>query len=199
MFEWIEGADHLDSIKQDGEDFFLLAFVGEFSDAAQRAIDELKTFAGNYEDIPVYAVDVGKVKGLHKQFDVERVPTVLAIEDGEIKKSIEGVQSARFYGLHFGGAAPSAVAGRSDEKKPLRVTVYSGPGCPACGTLKTYLREHDISYREIDISRNQKAAQQIARRSGKMAVPQTDINGHLVVGFDRAKLNRLLGIQEEGR
>ena len=78
-----------------------------------------------------------------------------------------------------------------------RVIVYSGPGCPACGVLKTYLRRHGVAFREVDISRDPRAAERIARRSGQMAVPQTDINGRLVVGFDQAKLDRLLGIQSE--
>ncbi|KPK66433.1 MAG: hypothetical protein AMK73_00040 [Planctomycetes bacterium SM23_32] len=78
------------------------------------------------------------------------------------------------------------------------VVVYSGPGCPACGQLKTYLRRHGVAFREVDISRDPHAAEKIARRSGQMAVPQTDINGRLVVGFDRATLDRLLGIQSKG-
>jgi hypothetical protein len=50
----------------------------------------------------------------------------------------------------------------------------------------------------VDISRNPRAAEKIARRSGKMAVPQTDITGSLVVGFNQAQLDGLLGI-ESGR
>jgi len=198
MLEWIRDRDHLQAVQHEHTDYLVVAFWGEFSDAAQRALEELKQFAQEHKDIPVFVVDVQKVRGVHKQFDVERVPTVLAIEKGEVTKSVGGVQSARFYGLHFAGAMPSRM-GSSAASKVRHVVVYSGPGCPACGLVKNYLRQHGVSYREVDISRDQRAAEKIVRRSGMMAVPQTDINGQLVVGFDRAKLNKLLGIREEER
>ncbi len=46
----------------------------------------------------------------------------------------------------------------------------------------------------MDISRDEKAAQNLVRRSGQQGVPQTDINGRIVVGFDQAKLDELLEI-----
>ena len=178
-------------------DFLVLAFWGKFSDAAQRALAELEQFSKEQDHVPVYVVDVQKVPGLHREFAVERVPTVLAIEKGKATRSVEGVQSARFYAVHFSGVAPTRTQG-AGKTTARRVVVYSGPGCPACGQLKTYLRRNGVAFREVDISRDPRAADRIARRSGQMAVPQTDINGRLVVGFDRATLDRLLGIQSEG-
>lgn len=196
MLDWIKDRDHLREVQEEHKDFFVLAFWGEFSDAAERALAELKECSAEDKDLPVYVVDVQKVKGLHKEFDVKRVPTVLAIEKGKVTRSIEGVHSARFYAFQFAGVAPSRARG-TGQAAVRRVIVYSGPGCPACGVLKSYLRRHGVSFRDVDISRDQRAAEKIARRSGQMAVPQTDINGRLVVGFDRPKLDRLLGIQSE--
>ena len=195
MLEWIRDRDDLRKAQQEHGEFLVLAFWGEFSDAAQRALAELKEFSREQDDVPVYVVDVQQVRALHKDFGVEKVPTVLALEKGKVTRSIEGVQSARFYAVHFSGATPSRTQGTGATVR--RVVVYSGPGCPACGQLKTYLRRHGVSFREVDISRDPHAAERIARRSGQMAVPQTDINGRLVVGFDRAKLDTLLGIQSE--
>jgi len=196
MLEWVEDAETLQAIREKHADYFLLAFWGKFSDTADRALKELEHFASENKDVPLFLVDVQKVKGVHKEFNVTRVPTVLAVEKGKVAKSAEGVQSARFYSFHFAGAAPSR-AGDSGQARVRRVVVYSGPGCPACGQLKNYLRRHGVSYRDVDISRDPQAAERLARRSGMMAVPQTDINGSLVVGFDQAKLSRLLGIREE--
>jgi len=196
MLERIKDRDHLEAMQHEHRDYLVLAFVGEFSEAAQRALGELEQFAQEHKEVPVFMVDVQKVKGVHKKFGVERVPTVLAIEKGKVTKSAEGVQSARFYGFHFAGATPTRTGG-SGASRVRHVVVYSGPGCPACGLVKNYLRRHGVSYREVDISRDQRAAEKIVRRSGQMAVPQTDINGHLVVGFDQVKLSRLLGIREE--
>lgn len=193
MLTWVKNERHLDEIRKRHGDYFVLLFWGGFSQAARRAFSELKQFAEEYADIPVYAVDVQKVKGVHKEFGVSTVPTVVALKDGKVIQSIEGVESAAFYEVRLGGAAPAHFA-RPAKKKPKRVTVYSGPGCPACGTLKTYLRRNGISFREVDISRDKRAAEKLVRRSGQMAVPQTDINGRLVVGFDQNKLDTLLGI-----
>jgi glutaredoxin-like YruB-family protein len=75
--------------------------------------------------------------------------------------------------------------------------VYTSPGCPPCGLVKTYLRDNGISFRSVDISRDERAARDIVRRSGQRAVPQIDINGRIVVGFDQGKLATLLGIKLE--
>jgi len=198
VLEWIRDREHLRDVQEQHKDFFALAFWGKFSEAAERALAELKAFAQEYDDVPLYVVDVQKVRGIHKEFDVQRVPTVVAVENGGVTRSTEGVQSARFYALYFAGAAPSRPP-EAGGRQVRHVTVYSGPGCPPCGLLKTYLRTHGISFREIDIARRPEEAEKLRRRSGYMAVPQTDINGRLVVGFDPAKLAPLLGIQSERR
>jgi len=196
VLQWIRDREHLREVQRNHKGSLVLAFWGGFSDAANRALVELRTFAQEYDDVPVYVVDVQKARGIHKDFGVQRVPTVVAVENGAASRSVEGVQSARFYGLYFAGQSPGRRP-EGQERKVRRVTVYSGPGCPACGQLKTYLRTHGVSFLEVDIARRPDEAEKLRRRSGYMAVPQTDINGRLVVGFDRSKLNRLLGIQSE--
>ncbi len=197
VLEWIRDRDHLRTAQQEHADFLVLAFWGDFSEAARRAVAELEEFSREQDGVPVYVVDVQEVRGVHKEFGVKKVPTVLAVENGKVTRFIEGVQSARFYAVHLSGAAASRARG-AGQATVRRVIVYSGPGCPACGQLKTYLRRRGVAFREVDISRDPRAADKIARRSGMMAVPQTDVNGRLVVGFDRAKLDRLLGIPSEG-
>ena len=76
------------------------------------------------------------------------------------------------------------------------VTVYSTPTCSWCTTLKTYLRNQRIPFSEIDVSRDQNAAEEMVRRSGQQGVPQTDIEGEMIVGFDKARINELLGIEK---
>jgi glutaredoxin-like YruB-family protein len=196
MLDWVKDEDHLEKLQREHQEYLVLLFWGTFSDAAQRALREVEKFAREQKDISVFVVDVQKLKGMHKRFSVERVPTVVVIENGEVSKSVEGVQSAGFYAVHLGGAAST----RRDQggAAPRRVVVYSGPGCPACGQLKTYLRQHGVAYRDVDISRDPRVAERLARRSGMMAVPQTEVNGRLITGFDKAKLNNALGIQSEG-
>jgi glutaredoxin-like YruB-family protein len=192
MFIWIKDEVHFQQIRKEHEDFFVLAFYGSFSPTAERFMDELKVFSEENDGLPVYVVDVGNVKGIHKEFQVTSVPTVISVEKGEVTRRVEGLENGRFYGRVFGGGAASSPIKKGEKKKSHSVTVYSGPGCPACGIAKSYLRKRGVNFREIDISTNQSAAERLVARSGQMAVPQIDIDGRLVVGFDQAKIERLL-------
>jgi glutaredoxin len=60
---------------------------------------------------------------------------------------------------------------------------------------KRYLRERGIKFRDVDVSRDAAAARDMVRRSGQQGVPVIDINGKIVVGFDRPKIDRLLGLK----
>jgi glutaredoxin-like YruB-family protein len=191
MIPWIQDHDHLAAVQQEHQDLLILLFYGSFSPAAQRALAELEQFSTENSQVPVYALDVEKVKGAHKRFAVTTVPTVVAVRKAEVAHRLEGVESAPFYARLFSGAPPS-VSTAAKAAAPRRIIVYSGPGCPACGSAKAYLRRQGVSFREIDISRDQQAAQRLVRRSGQMAVPQIDIDGHLIVGFDRATIDRIL-------
>jgi len=44
----------------------------------------------------------------------------------------------------------------------------------------------------VDVSKNAKAARDMVRKTGQQGVPQIWINNHPVVGFDQAKIDRLL-------
>ena len=74
-----------------------------------------------------------------------------------------------------------------------KVIMFTTPTCSHCTTAKRYLREKGIKFKEIDVSRNQKAAQDMVRKTGQQGVPQLWINNRPVVGFDRNKINSLLG------
>lgn len=76
-----------------------------------------------------------------------------------------------------------------------RVIVFSTPNCPYCNMAKRYLRERGIRFRDVDVSRDPAAARDMVRRSGQQGVPVIDINGKIVVGFDRARINQLLGLK----
>jgi glutaredoxin 3 len=73
------------------------------------------------------------------------------------------------------------------------IKVYSTPTCPWCIKLKAYLKEKGVEFDDIDVSADQQAAQQMMERSGQMGVPQTEINGKMIVGFDKAAIDAELG------
>jgi glutaredoxin-like YruB-family protein len=79
------------------------------------------------------------------------------------------------------------------ETKPQpRVIVFSTPTCSFCNMAKKYFREKGIQFKDVDVSRDPAAARDMIRRSGQQGVPVIDIGGRIVVGFDRAKIDRYL-------
>ena len=76
-----------------------------------------------------------------------------------------------------------------------KVIMFTTPTCSYCTTAKRYLKEHKIRFKEIDISKDQKAALDMKRRAGSTGVPVILINNRPVVGFDKPKINRLLNIK----
>jgi len=72
------------------------------------------------------------------------------------------------------------------------ITVYSTPMCPWCNVLKDFLKEKNIEFEEIDVSKDQTKAQEMIEKSGQMGVPQIEINGKIIVGFDKAAIEKEL-------
>jgi glutaredoxin 3 len=73
-----------------------------------------------------------------------------------------------------------------------KIIVYSTPSCPYCSLVKDYLRERDVEFKEKDVSQDRVAARQMIEKSGEMGVPQIDINGTIIVGFNRAAIDQEL-------
>lgn len=76
------------------------------------------------------------------------------------------------------------------------VKIYSTPTCIYCKNLKTFLKEKGIDFEDIDVSASQEALKEMVNKSGQFGVPVVDIDGQIVVGFDKEKISQLLGIQE---
>jgi glutaredoxin-like YruB-family protein len=74
------------------------------------------------------------------------------------------------------------------------VIVYSTPTCPYCTRAKEYLSANNVTFESIDVSQDQQAGQQMVEKSGQMGVPVLDIEGEIIVGFDKEKIKKALGI-----
>ena len=82
----------------------------------------------------------------------------------------------------------------TETKLQPRVIVFSTPTCSFCNMAKKYFHEKGIKFKDVDVSRDPIAARDMIRRSGQPGIPVIDIGGKIVVGFDRAKINKYLGI-----
>lgn len=73
-----------------------------------------------------------------------------------------------------------------------KVTVYSTPTCPYCIQVKKYLAEKGIEYLDYDVASDLKAREEMMAKSKQMGVPVLDIDGNIVVGFNRTKIDELI-------
>jgi len=74
----------------------------------------------------------------------------------------------------------------------MKITVYSTPTCPYCEMLKDFLKEKDVKFEDKNVQEDQEAAMEMVEKSGQMSVPVIDIDGKIIVGFNRAEIEKLL-------
>lgn len=77
-----------------------------------------------------------------------------------------------------------------------KVTIYTTPTCPYCKMTKEYFKENNVQYTDYDVASDAKRAEEMIERSGQMGVPVIDIDGEIVIGYDRKRLAKLLGSKE---
>ena len=174
------------------EQAYVLLFKedSELSECALRNIDEASRENSNFE---LFTVNVTKVRDVHSRYSITSAPTLLSFEKGEFKNTYKGCNDKVYYKSVFESLVFNTSSGEGKPQK--RVKVYSTPTCSWCNTLKSYLRKNGIRFTDIDVSKDQKAAEDLVKRSGQQGVPQTDINGQIIVGFDKDKINRHLEIE----
>ena len=73
-----------------------------------------------------------------------------------------------------------------------KVKVYSTKTCPWCHKVKELLNEKKVKFENIDVGADQKAANEMVEKSGQMGVPVTDIDGTIIIGFDKEAIEKAL-------
>lgn len=74
----------------------------------------------------------------------------------------------------------------------MDIKIYSTPTCPYCKAVKEYLSGKQISYQDFDVSSDRNALDEMVKLSGQTGVPVVVINGQVIVGFDKARIDPLL-------
>ena len=75
------------------------------------------------------------------------------------------------------------------------VKLYTTPTCPYCKLTKDFLKEHNIDVQEIDVAADAAAANEMVKLSGQMGVPVIDIDGQMIVGWNKQALEEALGLK----
>jgi glutaredoxin-like YruB-family protein len=179
-------------LNSNDKSFLLLYKSG--SNQSNCALNNIREAIAGQEQAPVFLADVATVRDIHNRYNITSVPSLLIFEGENIASVIKGCNESSFYKALTENSVFQAKV-KAEGKKPKRVTVYSTPTCSWCNTLKAWLRKNNFAFTDIDISRNQSAAEELVRRSGQQGVPQTEINGQIVVGFNQPRLKELLEIQ----
>ncbi|MFQ5815080.1 MAG: glutaredoxin family protein [Candidatus Hydrothermarchaeaceae archaeon] len=76
----------------------------------------------------------------------------------------------------------------------MSVIVYSAVWCPWCQKTKEFLKEHNVEFEERDIEKMDGAADEVVKKSGQRGIPVIDVDGTIIVGYDKEALKEALGI-----
>lgn len=82
-----------------------------------------------------------------------------------------------------------------NQYQPL-IRVFSTEACPYCYSLKAFLEERGFTYEDINVGENVQAREEMVRKSGQLGVPVVEIDGEIIIGFDRGRISQILGIRE---
>ena len=78
------------------------------------------------------------------------------------------------------------------DKKERKIILYTTPTCVFCGAVKEYFADNKIDYELVDLSVQRDRIEEMTTKSGQMGVPVVDIDGEIIVGFDKPKLDSIL-------
>jgi glutaredoxin-like YruB-family protein len=188
----VSNLSELKSLVQSNEKVWLLLFK-KGSEQSDCAFDNFSKIERNVKSELLCSANVNEVRDIHVEYNITSVPSLLYFEKEMLKNVIKGCHTPDQFNAIFNKSV--FVSAGSNDKKPVRnVTVYTTPTCSWCNTIKRHLQENGVQYREVNVAANQKAAEEMVRRSGQQGVPQTEINGQIIVGFDKTRINSLLGI-----
>lgn len=187
----VESKEQFYNFLEEKKELVLVVFYKETSQKSMELLEVLKDFEKTNKEIAICKVNVSNVRDIHTVYEINTVPSVLVLKDGRKVNVIVGLQTKEFFENLL---AEEIVRSKGSDKKVPRVVVYTSDGCPWCNRAKSYLRELMIPFTEINVSRKPAEAEKLVKRTGQTGTPQIDINGTFVIGFDKPKIDKLLGI-----
>ena len=83
---------------------------------------------------------------------------------------------------------------KPNTSKPEKVKIYTTVTCPWCVKTKEFLKASNVKYREVNVGMDEKSRNEMFEKSGQFGVPVTDVNGTIIVGYDREALKKALNL-----
>ena len=76
------------------------------------------------------------------------------------------------------------------------IKLYSTKFCPYCVSLRLFLEQNNINFKEVDVAEDQTAQEEMIKQTNQMSVPVLEIDGEFIVGFDRERICKILKINK---
>jgi glutaredoxin-like YruB-family protein len=73
-----------------------------------------------------------------------------------------------------------------------KVTIYSAPWCAFCHMTKHYLDSLGVKYENVDVEKDPSAARQLIEKTGQAGIPVIEVDGEIIIGFDKIKIDEAL-------
>lgn len=77
----------------------------------------------------------------------------------------------------------------------MKIMIYSTPSCVFCVMAKDFFKENNIPFEEYNVAENLEKRKEMMQKTGQMGVPVIDIDGSVVIGFDKEVVAKKLGIK----
>ena len=75
-----------------------------------------------------------------------------------------------------------------------KVLIYTTPTCVYCNMAKAFFKENNIKYEEFNVAEDSDKAREMIEKTGQQGVPVIDIDGKLIIGFDKEAVKEALGL-----
>jgi len=75
-----------------------------------------------------------------------------------------------------------------------KVIIYSTPTCVFCNLAKNFFKENNVEYTEHNVAEDYDKAEEMVQKTGQQGVPVIDIDGKIIIGFDKPAIKEALGL-----
>lgn len=80
----------------------------------------------------------------------------------------------------------------SDASRRVSIEMYSAAWCHACSRAKSWMRDHDVAFHEVDVDARPDAIAQLQMLNPRRTLPTFDVEGQVLVGFQETDLRHAI-------